>query len=102
MQTASVRACWAITLLAAWAGHAGAIEPKVVDALQPVRLTRPELSGEIVVDDELTSETVATADTKTTIAVNYGRPFEPPTRPAFIPLAARRGGARPAGCATGA
>src|SRR3972149_3436786 len=47
MQTASIRACWGIALLAAWAGRAGAIEPKMADALQPLRLTRPELSGEI-------------------------------------------------------
>jgi len=57
MRTASVRACWVMALLAAVAGRAQAAEPKVaepkvaepkvVDALQPLRLTRPELSGEI-------------------------------------------------------
>jgi len=36
-----------LALAVAAAGRVGAVEPKVVDALQPVRLTRPELSGEI-------------------------------------------------------
>ena len=36
-----------LALSVAAAGPAGAVEPKAVDALRPVRLTRPELSGEI-------------------------------------------------------
>lgn len=44
MRTTLIGTFWVLALLAA---GAGAIEPKVVDRLQPVRLTRPELSGEI-------------------------------------------------------
>ena len=36
-----------LALIVAAASHARAVEPKVVDALKPVRLVRPELSGEI-------------------------------------------------------
>ena len=47
MRTTIIATCWVLAIIAVGADRAGAIEPKVVDRLQPVRLTRPELSGEI-------------------------------------------------------
>ena len=47
MKTALIRTSCFLGLLVAAASHASAIEPKVVDALRPVRLEQPELSGEI-------------------------------------------------------
>jgi DUF1680 family protein len=47
MNTTMLTATCILALAVAAAGPAGAVEPKVVDALQPVRLTRPELSGEV-------------------------------------------------------
>lgn len=47
MPTSSVRAYWLLAVFIAVVGPALAVEPKVVDRLQPVRLTRTELQGEI-------------------------------------------------------
>jgi len=47
MKSAALRTCLLVAWLAAWPGSTDAIVPKAVDALQPVRLTRSELSGEI-------------------------------------------------------
>jgi uncharacterized protein len=47
MKTAFLGVCCFFAMLAAGSGVGTAIEPKVVDALQTVRLTQPELSGEI-------------------------------------------------------
>jgi hypothetical protein len=58
MQTACIRSCCKIALLVVLLGRAAAIEPG----------------------------TVLAADAKGAPAVNYGRPFEPPTRPALIAL----------------
>ena len=47
MKTAFLRTSCFLGLLLAAAHCVNAVEPKVVDALRPVRLTQPELSGEI-------------------------------------------------------
>ena len=47
MRTTLLKTSCCLALTVAGAGRAGAVEPKVVDALEPVRLTRSELSGEI-------------------------------------------------------
>ena len=47
MKVLPLGTCFLVAWSAMVAGAATAAEPKVTDALQPVRLTRPELSGEI-------------------------------------------------------
>lgn len=47
MKTALVGTSGFLMLIVALAGQANAVEPKVADALQSVRLTQSELSGEI-------------------------------------------------------
>jgi uncharacterized protein len=47
MKTVSLAACCLFVILAAKCGIAGEVQPKVVDALRPLRLTQAELFGEI-------------------------------------------------------
>ena len=47
MKTAFFGVCCLFALLASGSAVAQAVEPNVADALQPVRLTQAELSGEI-------------------------------------------------------
>ena len=47
MNSTLMRTSCSLALIVATASHARAVEPKVVDALEPVRLVRAELSGEI-------------------------------------------------------